>query len=60
MKENNTKEVFENIFKELNLCGCIGPINGEPYCPCKMAKINKSKSNKIYDENGKEIGYEGT
>ena len=21
---------------EINMCGCMGPMYGEPYCPCQM------------------------
>lgn len=27
-----------NEFTDLNICACIGPLNGEPYCPCKMKR----------------------
>ena len=27
----------------LNLCGCLGAINGQPHCPCKMARLAKEK-----------------
>ena len=23
---------------ELNLCGCVGSLYGEPYCPCEMSR----------------------
>lgn len=23
---------------ELSLCACLGPMYGEPYCPCQMAR----------------------
>lgn len=23
---------------DLNICACMGPQNGEPYCPCKMRR----------------------
>jgi len=29
--------------KGISLCGCIGAINGQPHCPCKMAKLAKEK-----------------
>ena len=25
----------------IQLCGCIGPQNNDPYCPCKMERIKK-------------------
>ena len=25
----------------LNLCACLGAINGQPHCPCKMARLEK-------------------
>lgn len=28
-------EMFD---KDLQLCACIGSLNGEPYCPCRMRK----------------------
>jgi len=31
-----TKQLGE---KRLSLCGCIGAINGQPHCPCKMARL---------------------
>ena len=27
----------------VNLCGCLGAINGQPHCPCKMARLEKEK-----------------
>jgi hypothetical protein len=24
---------------EINMCGCMGPMYGEPYCPCKMEQM---------------------
>ena len=27
----------------LNLCGCLGAINGQPHCPCKMARLAKEQ-----------------
>ena len=32
-------EMLEKLRKgEVNLCGCMGPGYGEPYCPCEMAR----------------------
>lgn len=31
---------------ELNLCACMGPQNGEPYCPCRMVKEGLPTSGK--------------
>lgn len=28
-------------------CGCIGPQNGEPYCPCMM------RANRVYQKDGR-------
>jgi hypothetical protein len=35
----------------LNLCGCLGAINGQPHCPCKMARLAKEEAEKcnIYE-----------
>jgi len=37
--------------KGLSLCGCIGAINGQPHCPCKMARLAKEEAEKcnIYE-----------
>ena len=36
------EEVTEAVLKlnsgEISLCSCTGPLYGEPYCPCHMAK----------------------
>lgn len=32
----------------INLCGCVGPMYGEPYCPCRMKSMGLSKE---MDEN---------
>jgi hypothetical protein len=26
------------IPEDLNICACVGPQNGEPYCPCTMRR----------------------
>lgn len=32
-------EMLEKLRKgELNLCACLGPGYGEPYCPCEMTR----------------------
>lgn len=41
------------VDKGLNLCGCIGPINGQPYCPCKMTRLDKEQI-KLVDAIGSE------
>jgi hypothetical protein len=28
---------------EINLCGCLGPMYGEPYCPCRMRSMGLEK-----------------
>ena len=35
----------------LNMCGCLGAINGQPHCPCKMARLEKEEAEKcsIYE-----------
>jgi hypothetical protein len=31
------KEIMEKLSSgEISLCGCLGPMYGEPYCPCQM------------------------
>lgn len=43
----------------LNLCGCLGAINGQPHCPCKMAKLAKEEAEKcnIYEHDPLECGF---
>ena len=43
--------------KGLSLCGCIGAINGQPHCPCKMARLAKEEAEKrnSYDQLGGDI-----
>lgn len=37
-----TERLYDQIKNgEISLCGCIGPQNNEPYCPCKMERIKK-------------------
>lgn len=35
-------EVIDTLAKlktgEISLCACIGPMYGEPYCPCEMSR----------------------
>jgi hypothetical protein len=35
----------------VNMCGCLGAINGQPNCPCKMARLAKEEAEKcnIYE-----------
>ena len=35
----------------VNMCGCLGAINGQPHCPCKMARLEKEEAEKcnIYE-----------
>ena len=35
----------------LNLCACLGAINGQPHCPCTMARLAKEEAEKcnIYE-----------
>jgi len=35
----------------ISLCGCLGAINGQPHCPCKMARLAKDEAEKcnIYE-----------
>lgn len=35
---------------DLNICACIGPINGEPYCPCQMRRAGLETSGKWTQE----------
>lgn len=28
---------------EISLCGCMGPMYGEPYCPCQMSRNGLDK-----------------
>lgn len=47
-------EIYKQLVdKGLNLCGCIGPINGQPYCPCKMTRLDKEQI-KLVDAVGSE------
>lgn len=34
--KNNT---YESSFPAASMCGCIGPQNGEPLCPCRMRQV---------------------
>ena len=27
----------------VNMCGCLGAINGQPHCPCTMARLQKEQ-----------------
>ena len=29
---------------KLRLCGCMGPVYGEPHCPCKMERLGLPSS----------------
>jgi len=29
----------EPLKKHVNLCACVGPKNGDPFCPCEMRRI---------------------
>ena len=35
----------------ISMCGCLGAINGQPHCPCKMARLAKDEAEKcnIYE-----------
>ena len=35
----------------VNMCGCLGAINGQPHCQCKMARLAKEEAEKcnIYE-----------
>jgi len=35
----------------ISMCGCLGAINGQPHCPCKMARLAKEEAEKcnIYE-----------
>lgn len=33
--------------KGISLCGCIGAINGQPHCPCKMARLAKEQKSLV-------------
>lgn len=39
--------IFEN--DDYKSCHCIGPQNGQPYCPCEM------KAKKVFERNGRWI-----
>ena len=41
----------------LNLCACLGAINGQPHCPCKMARLAKEEAEKcnIYEHDPFEV-----
>jgi hypothetical protein len=28
---------------EMHTCGCVGPQNGDPVCPCRMPEYNRRK-----------------
>ena len=37
-------EIMERLKNgTLNMCGCLGAINEQPHCPCKMARLAKGK-----------------
>jgi hypothetical protein len=37
-------ELLEGLKKgTVNMCGCLGVINGQPHCPCTMARLEKEK-----------------
>ena len=31
----------------VNMCGCLGAINGQPHCPCQMARLAKEKEKQV-------------
>ena len=35
----------------VNMCGCLGAINGQPHCPCTMSRLAKEEAEKcnIYE-----------
>ena len=41
----------------LNLCACLGAINGQPHCPCTMARLAKEEAEKcnIYEHDPFEV-----
>ena len=37
---SDAKAITEKLAKgELNLCACMGPMYGEPHCPCRMTRL---------------------
>ena len=35
-------EILDKLkLDDIQLCGCVGPQNNDPYCPCKMERIKK-------------------
>lgn len=45
--------IFENDYKS---CNCIGPQNGQPYCPCEMKAKNVFERNGRWIEPEKDLG----
>lgn len=37
------------ITEDINLCGCMGPIANDPYCPCKMRNLGLTHSSRKDD-----------
>lgn len=36
---NTVKEVVDGLHTgKFSMCACMGPVYGEPYCPCQMAQ----------------------
>jgi hypothetical protein len=34
---------WKPIFPAMHICGCVGPQNGDPVCPCRMPEHNRRK-----------------
>ena len=35
------RQSIKNENEETHVCCCIGPINGEPVCPCRMRNVKE-------------------
>lgn len=43
--------MYENPANAINLCACIGPVYGEPMCPCAMQRAGLESSQEHKDAN---------
>ena len=49
ISQERTEQVLKMFTSEgFNLCGCLGAINGQPHCPCKMARLAKEEAERCH------------
>lgn len=34
---------YQSPLGDTRICGCVGPQNGDPVCPCRMPEYNRRK-----------------